>query len=113
MRLTRSRPQKTGLTEYLASLKRTNDNLQTLKTTNLRSQQTAIQQMTSLLKTGALELENLFRQALAEESNPVEPLSLVLKGMSVLNLGLGTIAKSGQASPSPPSPHKKSTCLPS
>ena len=110
MWLTLDRPQKTGLTEYLASLKRTNDNLQTLKTTNLRSQQTAIQQMTTLLKTGALELENLFRQALAEESNPIEPLSLVLKGRSNTLHEYQAMIDTGQASHFPLSPRKRSTC---
>ncbi|KAI5785003.1 Cullin repeat-like-containing domain protein [Peziza echinospora] len=75
----RAGPQKVGLTEYLASLKRTNDGLSNIKATNLRSQQTAVTQITALLKTGSLELENLFRQTLAEESNAVEPLHYITK----------------------------------
>ncbi|KAF8453975.1 Cullin repeat-like-containing domain protein [Terfezia claveryi] len=75
----RAGPQKIGLTEYLASLKRTNEGLLHIKATNLRSQQTAVTQITTLLKTGSLELENLFRQTLAEESNAVEPLHYITK----------------------------------
>lgn len=77
----RAGPQKTGLTEYLASLKRTNEGLLHIKATNLRSQQTAVTQITTLLKTGSLELENLFRQTLADESSPVEPLHYITKDL--------------------------------
>ena len=40
-----NRPQKIGLAEYLASLKRTNEGLLHIKATNLRSQQTAVTQI--------------------------------------------------------------------
>lgn len=38
-------PQKIGLTEYLASLKRTNDGLLYVKAKNLRSQQIVVTQI--------------------------------------------------------------------
>lgn len=42
------RPQKTGLTEYLASLRRISDGLMSLKKSNLRSGQKAMGQMVSI-----------------------------------------------------------------
>ncbi|RPA82072.1 hypothetical protein BJ508DRAFT_414332 [Ascobolus immersus RN42] len=72
-------PQKVGLSEYLACLNRLNAGLQSLKQANMRSQQTALKRMTDLLKAGTLEMENLFRQALAEDSNAVEPLHYITK----------------------------------
>jgi exocyst complex protein 7 len=45
---------------------------------------------TGLLKAGSLELEELFRQTLVEDSVPVEPLHYITKGlfcMFVLVLG--------------------------
>ena len=74
------RPQKVGLTAYLASLKRVNEGLTVLKQSNLRSSQKAVQQMTGLLKAGSMQLEELFRQSLAEDSQPVEPLHYITKG---------------------------------
>lgn len=86
--LTRSTtsPQKVGLSEYLASLTRVNEGLITLKKSNLRSTQKAVQQMTGLLKTGSLQLEELFRQTLAEDSKPLEPLHYITKRLSILRL---------------------------
>ncbi|CAZ83910.1 unnamed protein product [Tuber melanosporum] len=75
----RQGPSKTGLTEYLASLRRINEALSSLKKSNLRSSQKAVTQMTGLLKAGSLQLEDLFRQALAEGSKSVEPLHFITK----------------------------------
>lgn len=36
---------------------------------------------TGLLKAGSLQLEDLFRQSLAEDSQPVEPLHYLTKGL--------------------------------
>jgi len=75
-----NRPQKVGLTAYLASLRRVNEGLSVLKQSNLRSSQKVVQQMTGLLKAGSMQLEELFRQSLAEDSQPVEPLHYITKG---------------------------------
>jgi hypothetical protein len=80
MLLGANRPQKVGLTAYLASLRRVNDGLSVLKQSNLRSSQKVVQQMTGLLKAGSMQLEELFRQSLAEDSQPVEPLHYITKG---------------------------------
>ncbi|TGZ83401.1 hypothetical protein EX30DRAFT_354489 [Ascodesmis nigricans] len=72
-------PQRTGLPEYLSSLRRVNDGLQLLQKSNLQSSRKAVQQMTGLLKAGGLQLEEMFRQTLAESSKPVEPLHFVTK----------------------------------
>lgn len=78
------RPQKVGLTAYLASLKRVNEGLSVLKQSNLRSSQKVVQQMTGLLKAGSMQLEELFRQSLAEDSQSVEPLHYITKGSTLL-----------------------------
>jgi hypothetical protein len=75
------RPEKVGLSQYLASLKNVNESLTQLKQSNLRSSQKAVQQMTGLLKAGSLQLEELFRQTLAEDSQPIEPLHYLTKGL--------------------------------
>ncbi|KAG0635930.1 Cullin repeat-like-containing domain protein [Tuber brumale] len=72
-------PSKTGLTEYLASLRRINEALSGLKKSNLRRSQKTVTQMTSHLKAGSLQLEDLFRQASAEGSKSVEPLHFITK----------------------------------
>ncbi|CCX30862.1 Cullin repeat-like-containing domain protein [Pyronema domesticum] len=72
-------PEKVGLSQYLASLKNVNESLTQLKQSNLRSSQKAVQQMTGLLKAGSLQLEELFRQTLAEDSQPIEPLHYLTK----------------------------------
>ncbi|KAG0635937.1 Cullin repeat-like-containing domain protein [Tuber brumale] len=74
------RPSKTGLTEYLDSLRRVNEALSGLNKSNLRRSQKTVTQMTSRSETGSLQLEDLFRQALAEGSKSVEPLHFITKG---------------------------------
>ena len=67
------------LGDYLASLDRAGQALDNLKQTNLKSNQEAMAELTYILKFGSSELENLFRQTLEEEANPVEPLRYITK----------------------------------
>ncbi|KAJ6258229.1 hypothetical protein Dda_7148 [Drechslerella dactyloides] len=75
----RKGPQVVGLAEYLSSIKRLSEGLAALRTTNLRSSQKAVKDMTLLLKTGAIQLEDQFRKTLVQESNPSEPLHFITK----------------------------------
>ena len=60
-RIIRSRPERVGLTEYIASIDRTNQALRELKKTNLRSNQVAISDLSSLLAVGAGSSLTLFK----------------------------------------------------
>ncbi|KAI9783824.1 MAG: exocyst complex component exo70 [Geoglossum umbratile] len=75
----RAGPQKAGLSEFLASIKRTNAALTELKTTNLRSSQDAVAKLNTMLRTGTQQLEFVFRDTLQEDSTPVEPLHYITK----------------------------------
>ncbi|KAF3937384.1 hypothetical protein ABW19_dt0205903 [Dactylella cylindrospora] len=78
----RKGPQMVGLTEYLNSVKRLSEGLARLKATNLRASQKAVKDMTQLLKTGAVQLEELFRKTLVSESSPCEPLHFITKKLA-------------------------------
>ena len=67
------------LADYLASMDRASQALENLKQTNLKSNQEAMAEITYILKFGTAELENLFRQTLQQEANPVEPLRYITK----------------------------------
>ncbi|KAF3908204.1 hypothetical protein AA313_de0202658 [Arthrobotrys entomopaga] len=75
----RKGPQMVELSEYLTCVKRLSDGLNALKSTNLRASQKAVKEMTLLLKTGAVQLEDQYRKTLAQDSNPVEPLHFITK----------------------------------
>ncbi|KAF3904913.1 hypothetical protein ABW20_dc0108474 [Dactylellina cionopaga] len=78
----RKGPQAAGLTEYLGSVKTLSEGLAALETTNLRASQKAVKEMTLLLKTGAIQLEDQFRKTLAQESKPCEPLHFITKKLA-------------------------------
>ncbi|PNS16986.1 Exocyst complex protein exo70 [Sphaceloma murrayae] len=80
-RIIRSKPQRVGLTEYMASIDRTRQALKDMKQTNLRSNQQAIQELNTLLKAGIGELEEVFREVLRDGQQPVEPLQFITKGV--------------------------------
>ncbi|EME47115.1 hypothetical protein DOTSEDRAFT_69174 [Dothistroma septosporum NZE10] len=79
-RILRSRPDRVGLSEYIASIDRTNQALRELKTSNLRSNQTAISELSSLLAIGTGNLESVFRDMLRQDSQPIEPLKQITQG---------------------------------
>lgn len=80
-RILRSQPDKVGLAEYIASIDRTNQALRDLKVTNLRSNQNAISDLSSLLAVGIGNLENIFREILRQDSQPIEPLKQIMQGL--------------------------------
>ena len=79
-RILRSRPDRVGLPDYISSIDRTNQALRELKATNLRSNQQAISELTSLLSVGTQSLEDVFRDLCRRDSQPIEPLGYIMKG---------------------------------
>ncbi|KAK5175570.1 exocyst complex component exo70 [Saxophila tyrrhenica] len=58
---------------------RTNQALRELKATNLRSNQQAISELSSLLSVGTQSLEDVFRDLCRRDSQPIEPLGYIMK----------------------------------
>jgi exocyst complex protein 7 len=75
----RDKPERVGLTEYIASIDRTNQALRDLKNTNIRSNQNAISELSKLLAVGTGNLENVFRDLLRQDSQPIEPLKQIMQ----------------------------------
>lgn len=73
-RILRSRPDRAGLQEYMSSIDRTSLALRNLKTTNIKSNQQAVADLSALLQVGIQNLEDVFRDILRQESQPIEPL---------------------------------------
>ncbi|KAK4554111.1 exocyst complex component exo70 [Recurvomyces mirabilis] len=92
-RILRSRPDRVGLQEYIGSIDRTNQALQNLQQTNLRSNQQAMAELGSLLEIGTASLEGEFREMLKQDSNPIEPLKQITTGSQYPRISSG---KSGQ-----------------
>ena len=63
----------------MASLDRTTQALGDLKRSNLRSNQQAVAELSTLLKTGTKQLEDVFREILREDARPVGPLHYITK----------------------------------
>ncbi|CRG88977.1 Exocyst complex protein exo70 [Talaromyces islandicus] len=75
----RAGPQSAGLSQYLAALKRIDYALQNLNATNLRSNQQAITEFSSLLSTGSQRLQDLYRSMLRQNIDKIEPLHYLTK----------------------------------
>ncbi|KAL8691535.1 MAG: hypothetical protein Q9218_003259 [Villophora microphyllina] len=78
-RIIRSGPERIGLPDYLASLKRIDRSLSQMSSTNLRVNQQAVGDFNELLSEGNNKLQSLFRSILAENVQPVEPLHYLTK----------------------------------
>lgn len=73
-------PEKAGLNQYLASIKRLNKALSNMKASNLRSTQQTVADLQRLVKSGNTALESHFDKLLrAETPRSVEPLHYVTK----------------------------------
>ncbi|KAJ5753454.1 uncharacterized protein N7511_007607 [Penicillium nucicola] len=77
----RAGPQSSGLTQYLAAMKRVEKALVDLSTTNLRSNQNAITDFNALLNTGSAKLQEMLRQELNQHATPIEPLHYLTKDL--------------------------------
>lgn len=75
-----NRPQPNNLPQYLAAMRGVNDALMDLTSTNLKSNQKAISEFTSLLGIGNSKLQDLLRLKLGEHVSPIEPLHYLTKG---------------------------------
>ncbi|KAL8869083.1 MAG: hypothetical protein Q9174_004536 [Haloplaca sp. 1 TL-2023] len=80
-RIIRAGPDRVGLPDYMASLKRLDRSLSQMSSTNLRVNQQAIGDFNELLSEGHSKLEGLFRSILVEDIEPVEPLRYITKDM--------------------------------
>lgn len=78
-RILRSRPDKIGLSEYIASVDRTTQALRRLKATNMQSNQQAIAELNTLVALGTQSLEDAFRDMCRRDSQQIEPLGFIMK----------------------------------
>lgn len=76
----RERPDRVGLDQYIASMDRTNRALKDLKATNMRSNQKAAADLSGLLEVGTRNLEQVFRDVVRQDSQPIEPLQQIMRG---------------------------------
>ncbi|KAL2267754.1 hypothetical protein VTJ83DRAFT_5031 [Remersonia thermophila] len=73
-------PDKAGLPNYLASIKRLNKALGDMKASNLRSTQQTVAELQRLVKLGNTQLENSFDKLLRNETpRALEPLHFITK----------------------------------
>ncbi|KAI4193215.1 MAG: hypothetical protein LQ346_003994 [Caloplaca aetnensis] len=91
----RAGPERTGLPDYLASLKRVHKALSQMSSTNLRINQQAIGDFNELLSEGSNRLQDLFRSTLAESVQPVEPLHFITKQLAFPDLPQERVSKLG------------------
>lgn len=102
-------PQSAGLSQYLAALKRIDYALQNLNSTNLKSNQQAITEFTSLLNFGSQKLQDLFRSMLKQNVEPIEPLHYLTKRepfYTRYNLEIHLLTMIVQSSPFPQYPKR-------
>ncbi|PYH74667.1 EXO70 family protein [Aspergillus vadensis CBS 113365] len=91
----RSSPQTVGLSQYLSAVKRVEKALVDLNSTNLRSNQKAISEFTSLLVLGNSQLQDMLRGTLSDYVTPIEPLHYLTKELSFPSLPDETVAELG------------------
>ncbi|OJJ58910.1 hypothetical protein ASPSYDRAFT_58112 [Aspergillus sydowii CBS 593.65] len=77
----RAGPQTEDLSQYLAAMKRVDNALVDLTSTNLKSNQKAISEFTSLLGIGNTKLQDLLRLELGQHVTPIEPLHYLTKDL--------------------------------
>ncbi|KAL8712379.1 MAG: hypothetical protein Q9225_006948 [Loekoesia sp. 1 TL-2023] len=94
-RIIRAGPDRVGLPDYLASLKRVDRALSQMSSTNLRINQQAIGDFNELLSEGNNHLQALFRSTLAENVQPVEPLHYITKDLPFPVLPQERVSKLG------------------
>ncbi|KAJ6125679.1 hypothetical protein N7523_003299 [Penicillium sp. IBT 18751x] len=89
----RAGPQSVGLSQYLSAMKRVEKALVDLNATNLRSNQTAITDFNSLLGTGSIKLQEMFRTELMRHTAPIEPLHYLTKDLPFPSIPEETISQ--------------------
>ncbi|KJZ78124.1 Exocyst complex protein EXO70 [Hirsutella minnesotensis 3608] len=92
----RAGPEKAGLSNYLASLKRLNKSFADMHASNLRATQHTISDLTRLITVGNSQLEAHFDQLLrAETPRSVEPLHFITKDKPFPVLSQEAVARLG------------------
>ncbi|KAH8705767.1 putative exocyst complex component Exo70 [Talaromyces proteolyticus] len=91
----RAGPQSAGLSQYLAALKRIDFALQNLTSTNLRSNQQAISEFSSLLSIGCQKLQDLYRSLLKQNIEKIEPLHYLTKQLPFPSIPEATVEDLG------------------
>ena len=77
--LTPRSPSKTGISEYVASMKRLQRSYDQMQSSNIKVQQQAIGDLNELLNEGSLKLQDHFRSKISERLQAVEPLHFMTK----------------------------------
>lgn len=92
----RSGPDKIGLPEYLASIKRLNKSYHDMQTSNLRANQRTMADLGRLIQSGNAQLEGHFDKLLrAETPRSIEPLHYITKDKPFPVLSQDKIARLG------------------
>jgi len=89
-------PDKAGLSNYLASIKRLNKALGDMKASNLRSTQQTVAELQRLVKSGNTQLESSFDKLLRNETpRSIEPLHFITKNKAFPALSQEKITRLG------------------
>lgn len=89
-------PEKAGLSNYLASIKRLNKAVNDMKASNLRSTQQTVADLQRLVKSGNTQLENSFDKVLRSETpRSIEPLHFITKNKAFPTLSQDKITRLG------------------
>lgn len=92
----RSGPDKAGLPNYLASMKRLNKSYSEMQASNLRANQRTMADLGRLIKSGNTQLEGHFDKLLrADTPRSIEPLHYITKDKPFPVLSQDTIARLG------------------
>ncbi|KKK17372.1 hypothetical protein P175DRAFT_0482835 [Aspergillus ochraceoroseus IBT 24754] len=91
----RAGPQGDDLSQYLAAMKRVDIALVDLTSTNLKSNQKAISNFTTLLGIGNTKLQDLLRIKLGQHVSPIEPLHYLTKDLQFPSIPNDNIAELG------------------
>jgi exocyst complex protein 7 len=75
----RLRPGAVGVQNYLAALKRVEQKLSNLRSSNFRINQEATKELEGLITYGLGELETLYKALIKEDVTPIEPLHYITK----------------------------------
>ena len=76
----RAGPSRTGLNEYMASLKRLQRARFQMSSSNMKVQQQNIGDTSELLNEGSNNLQSYFQDIITDHVQPVEPLNYITKG---------------------------------
>ncbi|KAL2259029.1 hypothetical protein VTK26DRAFT_7441 [Humicola hyalothermophila] len=102
-------PDKAGLPNYLASIKRLNKALGDMKASNLRSTQQTVAELQRLVKLGNTQLENSFDKLLRNETpRTIEPLHFITKNKPFPVLSQDKFARLGLMNSYVASVHRQS-----